>query len=328
MRVIHVNDVAGVASTAVAEARAEGYDWELWPLPAVRGAAVPVKLVRRARDLAGFHPAGRGADLLHVHYGLFGYYAWSVRRPYVLHLHGTDVRVNLNHPVQRRLVLRSVRRAAAVIYSTPDLGPAVTALRPDALWVPAPLPSELAALRRTSAEPTMNGGVPRVVFASRWDPVKGLDELIDLAAQLRVERPDAELVGIDWGAGAGLASSAGVRLQPVMRATQFRELLAGADVVIGQQLTGVLGISDLEAMALGRPLVARFTAQDAYGADAPLWNTASGDPVAAVAAILDDPVEAARRARTGPAWVLRYHSAAAFVERLAQLYQEVAGSGG
>jgi hypothetical protein len=310
IRVLHVNDVAGVASAAVASAQAHGLPWRLWTLPAVRGAAVPVKAWRRARELARFRAAGRAADVLHVHYGLFGYYAWSVRRPYLLHLHGTDVRGNLNSSALRPLVLAAIRHAGAVAYSTPDLAPEVQALRPDATWLPAPLSPDVNAAEVGMRPPA---AAPRIAFASRWDPVKGLDRQLPLARDLRRAYPGAEIVGIDWGTGASSAAAAGVTLAPMLPAAEFRAWIASADIVVGQLASGALGVADLEAMALGRPLIARFTHAGDYGTDAPLWNTERIDPMAAVADILADPQCASTRCADARAWALAHHGAESFV---------------
>lgn len=336
--VVHVNDVAGVASAAVAEAVAEGLPWRLWPLPQVRDRWLGAKVWIRMRDLARFRAAGRTADIVHVHYGHFAYYAWSVRRPYLLHLHGTDVRVNLGSRGLGRLTRRAIRRAAAVVYSTPDMRDAVHALRPDATWLPAPLdPSVTAAEARYGpAEPEQ----PRIVFASRWDAVKGLDELLAAARALRLCYPEADLVGIDWGRGAAEAAAAGVRLLPLLPPEEFRGLLASADVVIGQLASGALGVADLTAMAMGRPLVARFTEAGAYGGEAPpIWNTATAAPLEAVAEILnlaDDPdagdddgaraeAQQAVRERCAAAadWARRHHGPAAFVTAATAIYRRV-----
>lgn len=343
-RVLHVNDVAGVASAAVAQALREGLPWRLWPLPAVRGSAPVVKVARRACDLAAFRPVGRSADVLHVHYGLFGYYAWSVRRPYVLHLHGTDVRGNLRSRALRPLVLTAIRHAGAVAYSTPDLAAAVRSIRPDAVWLPAPLHPDVdgatpgavgadADLRvgaggvagaglHTAADPRQ---APRIVFASRFDPVKGLDRQVELARDIRARYPDADMVGIDWGSGARRIESAGVRLCPLLPPATFRALLAGANVVIGQLASGALGVADLEAMALGRPLIARFAQADAYGAAPDIWNTDEVTPMAALQAILADPRGAAARSAAARDWALQHHGAEEFVRAALTLYARALG---
>jgi hypothetical protein len=147
--------------------------------------------------------------------------------------------------------------------------------------------------------------------------------LLRTAARLRTELPDVNLVGVDWGIGAGQAAEVGIFLRPMLSGAEFRALLASADVVVGQQVTGSLGIADLEAMAMGRPLVAKFTAGPAYGEDAPLWNTNEVDPADAVRAILDDPQSAVERAQEGRAWALRHHAPDRFVARMQPLYLEV-----
>lgn len=338
MRVVHVNDVAGVGSAAVDQARAEGLDWLLWPLPAVRGASLPTKVVRRVRDLVRFRPTGRAADLLHVHYGLFGYYAWSVRRRYLLHLHGTDVRSTIDHRLLGPWVRQAISRASAVVYSTPDLADRVRALRPDALWVPAPLSPDVCSDRaaveaggRAGAVSAAAGDDPdsparpaRVVFSSRWEPVKGLDTLVDIAGRLRAARPEVELIGVDWGEGASGARRAGVDLLPFMSGHDFRALLASADVVVGQQSDHALVVvADLEAMALRRPVVAKYLAEQFYGDEAPVWNTAAVDPVQAVLEILDDPQAAVRRADAGREWALLHHSPRRFIERVSEVYASI-----
>lgn len=330
MRVVHVNDVAGVASAAIAQARADGLDWRLWPLPSVRGAPTAVKLARRARDVVRFHVDGRAADVLHVHYGMFAYYAWSVCRPYLLHLHGTDVRHNLGQRALGRLVRAGIRHAGIVAYSTPDLAAAVRELRPDAVWLPAPVSRDAVALRGTAPGPgrrAREGGAAdlhsRIVFASRWDPVKGLDALLDTASRLRRADPDLRLIGVDWGSGAGAARRAGVELVPRMPPAEFRALLATADVVIGQLESGCFGVTDLEAMVMERPLVARFTADAAYGDRPPLWNSDECDPVDAVLAVVADPVAAHGRAVACAEWALRHHSPERFVSSATDLYRRL-----
>lgn len=327
LRVVHVNDVAGVASAAIAQARLDGLPWRLWPLPAVRGAAMPVKVWRRSVDLARFTAAARTADVLHVHFGHFAYYAWAARRPYLLHLHGTDVRANLHRRGLGELTSAAIRRAGAVVYSTPDLAEAVTALRPDAVWLPAPIAPGLGDAAAGAAGTATAGdhpAVPRVVFASRWDAVKGLEEQIALAQEIHRWRPDVELVGVDWGTGTEDARSAGVRLVAKLPAERFRALLESADVVIGQLASGALGVTDLEAMAIGRPLVARFTQRAAYGSEPQLWNTEDASALACVEEILGASTSWGSRLAAARAWTLDHHGAQRFVHALLPLYTSIA----
>lgn len=324
--VVHVNDVAGVASAAVAEAQRAGLPWRLWPLPAVQGRALPVKIWARLRDLWRFRTLGRRADLLHVHFGHFAYYAWSVRRPYVLHLHGTDINANLQRPILGRLTRLAIRRAAAVVYSTPDLADAVHQRRPDAIWLPAPLDAavfdETAATDRATPQER-----PRVVYASRWDSVKGLPELLRVAGGIAEAYPDAEQIGIDWGVGAADARLAGVRLLPLLRPAEFRALLVGADIVVGQLASGALGVADLTAMALRRPLIARFTQAASYGSAPAIWNSAELDPLDAVDELLKDASapNVQKRCAAAREWVIEHHAPHVFVQSVQRVYDDILG---
>ncbi|WP_240629602.1 glycosyltransferase [Specibacter cremeus] len=291
-------------------------------MPAGRGANAALIAGRRMCDLVTVRMLRPRPDILHINYGVSGYYGWG-RNHVVLHLHGTDVRQDLNSRVLGPVVRRSIATADAVLYSTPDMADAVHALRPDATWFPAPLPPAAG----TIVAPTQPRTGRRVFFASRWDDSKGAVELVRAAESLRRDRPGLELLGLDWGIHKDQARAAGVTLLPHMPEDRFRAQLAGADVVVGQIAFGALGLADLEAMAQARPLVARFTLKHEYGSQAPLFNTVDADPATLVERILDDPVEAERIAERGRQWALEHHSAVVLEEKLEAIYAGLADRG-
>src|SRR5690606_18267436 len=254
-RVLHFNDAAGVGLALVRAAERQGLHWDLLPqsrvrpsLPAARRRGlgrvryVPF-LVRRAVAL------GR-ADVVHVHS------ANNVRllrergmprRPYLLHLHGTDIRERWPDPAHRAEIQAAVDGAFAVYYTTPDLAENALRARPDAVHMPAFV--EAGTLPAWAPGPRR-----RVVYVSRWSAVKGAPEVLALARRLAELLPsDVEQVGLDWGPDAEEARRAGVRLVPRLAHAEYLELLASAHVCVGQA-TSVLGVSELEAMAVGPPL--------------------------------------------------------------------------
>lgn len=312
-RALHVNDVAGVATTLVATARARGLAWELRRIPPGRGAAAPVVAARRALDLAGAVGPLARTDVAHLHYGVTGYYGWVTRRPVVLHLHGTDVRVDARSRWLGPVVRAAVRRANLVLVATPDLLDLARDLRDDAVHLPNPVPDALFAASTATPDPAGPRRGTRVVLNMRWDDAKGGTSLVTAARALVADGLD--VVGLDWGTYAADARAAGVRLVPLQDAAGFRALLAGADLVIGQQRAGALGISDLEALALGRPLVAHVRG------DEPVVRSEEGSLVDVVRATLaagPDDSPAARAART--AWVREHHGAGGVLDRLLGLY--------
>lgn len=317
-RVLHLGDISGTSRSVVDVACAKGLDWELRDVPAGRGASPIAIGWRRLRDLVEVRMLRPRPSILHINYGVSGYYGWG-RKNVVLHLHGTDVRSDLKSRYLGPVVRHSIKQASVVLYSTPDLAPAVTAIRADAQWFPAPLPPA-ASVRQPRKEP----GLPtRIFFASRWDLSKGAPELLALAADLRNEYPDLELVGLDWGTHAQDADKIGLTLMPLMPTDEFRRQLAQSDIVIGQLAFGALGLSDLEAMAQAKPLIARFTLQQAYGSDAPLFNTDTESPITLIKKILNDPTSAEQKAEYGRIWALEHHAAEALQSKLEEIYSQL-----
>lgn len=315
--ILHLGDISGTSRSVIEVARTKGLDWVLRDVPAGRNANPVTILVRRIRDLVAVRMLRPRPAILHINYGVSGYYGWWHKRV-VLHLHGTDVRSDMKSPFLGPVVRHSIKSAQVILYSTPDLAPAVHELRPDAQWFPAPLPTAAAhRLQRKSLSAT------RIFFASRWDDSKGAPELLKLAAAIKEIHPLVELVGLDWGTYTAAARETGIRLLPLMSTDEFRQELANADIVVGQLAFGALGLSDLEAMAQARPLIAKFTLENEYGDAAPLFNTASESALSLVQRILDDPSAAAERASAGREWALKHHGAQTLELRLEELYSRL-----
>ncbi|WP_165218794.1 glycosyltransferase [Schaalia sp. ZJ1691] len=244
-RILHVNEVANVASTLVDEARHEGKNWRLRRIPAGRGNIFTVA-TSRARDLVTARKLIGASDVVHLHYATNGYLIWG-STPSVLHLHGSDIRKDWKRPLLKSVISASLRAADAVVYSTPDLYQWIEDMRPDATWIPNPVP-------RSFLEPVP--GVTRserIVFSSRWDETKGIELLLPLAQ--RLVEAGCEVVGLDWGTHREDARRVGVKLEPLMDHHEFKGFLAGAKVVVGQLKFPALSMTDFQTMALGIPLI-------------------------------------------------------------------------
>ncbi|UNX55734.1 hypothetical protein MF406_05715 [Georgenia sp. TF02-10] len=326
-RVLHVNDCAGVARNLVRAARDRGYHWRRLPPASVRPAGptptgagrvrwVPYVL-RRAAALAR-------AEVAHVHY------ATSVplitapgmpRRPYLLHLHGTDIREQWAAPATRDLVQRAVDGAEHVYFTNLDTAGNARAARADAEFMPAFVDAaELPAWRP-------GAGGPRVVFASRWGMEKGAPVVLDVARALRAALPAARLVGLDWGPSAPEARATGVELVPRLDHAGYLDLLAGADLVVGQA-TGLLGVSELEAMGIGAPLVSPGTTYPyPDGTHPPVLGGTPAEIAEQARVVLADPVRAAEELG-GRAWVRAGFVAERYVDALADRYAAAAGRSG
>ncbi|WP_125898903.1 hypothetical protein [Actinomyces gaoshouyii] len=329
MKVLHVNEVARIGSALVRQARSEGLDWELYDTARADPAWHPATRAARRALRGGLWAAGlarraRRADLLDVHGGTVPAHTRWTRRPYVLHLHGTDIRVRRYEQASAALVERSVREALDVYYTTPDLAEHTLDLSPGATLQPVVVdPAELPS---APSDAGPDGSRPfTVVFPSRWDAAKGGEAQERAVASLRRAYGDRiALEGLDWGRSAHrISREHGVTLRPPMPHADYIRWLAGASAAVGQ-MTGCMGVSEIEAIGAG---VTTIMALDERWYDGSHETTRDvpvlGGPVARadfVDAIVDGVGRAldGERIIGGRVWVDANHSPRRAVARLAE----------
>ena len=179
--------------------------------------------------------AARDADLVHAHWLPTGAVAIATRRPFVLHLHGTDVEVARRAPRLARSILRRARLVICVSTALADAARALGADRvrviPNGVEVPEDVPGE--------------GEPPEVLFAGRLSPEKGVRELVAAARGYPLT-----VVG-DGPLRAEVPGALGY-VQPEI----LSGLYARAAVVACPSHREGFGVVCAEAMAHGRPVVA------------------------------------------------------------------------
>lgn len=318
-RALHYHDAAGTAQRIVSQARRDGEKWDWIPFPgwaAYRPAPFGLPVHKgRTRLLREYlrHKAG-SYDVLHVHNGLQAENACRVKVPHVVHLHGTDIRSRQYEPQYARTIRVGVLAADAVVYATPELGHHVAPLRDNALYLPIPITtSEMP--RRAQTEKRFGA-----FFVSRWEDVKGGEQQLSLAQRVLEKDPSVRLRGLDWGNGAAKARRIGVKLLPRMSHERFLATLASSRVAIGQAMS-ILSTSELEALALGLPLISPFQTEYYPGLE-----RLSDDHIDAMAdgiiAAYREP-DAAVAAQKGDLYVAEHHETSVIVERLRSLYASI-----
>ncbi|HYW24227.1 MAG TPA: glycosyltransferase family 4 protein [Terriglobales bacterium] len=323
MRIVHVNDVASVATTLVAAQRALGHDATLRPLHLAAGSrSTPLKLLalpERLRELRLVNRDVRRAnpDVVHIHYAYLGWAGILGRYPYVLHCHGTDVRAGLRDPLRAPLVRRSLAAARAVFVSTPDLVPLVAPLRDDVLFVPNPVD--------TSTFRPLDGPSPaatRVLLISAFSDVKRVDIAVDAVRMLRSRRPDVQVTAIDRGPLASrYRGEPGVTLVSPRPHAAMAELINEHAIVLGQFGIGSLGMAELEAMACGRPVVCHYVDGGLYAEPPPLLTAADSACAARhIEDLLGDPSRARDVGAHAGDWVRRHHGFLEVGRRLVEEY--------
>jgi phosphatidylinositol alpha-1,6-mannosyltransferase len=245
--------------------------------------------------------------------------------PYAVVLHGSEVTVPGRLPASRQLLARVLSRASLLIaaggYPEAEARRAVGAgeLPPVARippgvdverFVPLQAIERAAARQRLDLDPASQ----LVVSVSRLVPRKGMDVLIDAAARLKVTHPRLRVAIGGTGRDERRLqrrvnrTGAPVRLLGWVADVDLPDLYAAADVFVlccrtrwaGLEQEG-FGIIFLEAAAAGVPSIAG----DSGGAAEAVVDGVTGsvvrhpeDPAElaeALAALLDDPVEARRR---------------------------------
>lgn len=233
------------------------------------------------------------ADVVHAHWWFpAGLVAWLLRRPYVVTIHGSDLHL-ARLPVLRTIAGRVLRGAAVVgVVSEALRGEVGERFGIDAVLLRMPV--------TVVGEPSpIPGGSVRVVAIGRNAPEKGFDVLAAATAGLDVT---VDVYGEGTAHGA------------VSRARLADELRSAHALVVPSRREG-LGIVAVEAMALGRPVIASAvgglveTVED--GVDGIL--VPPDDPAALRAAIERLPLPAPRGdavRRHDPAEVARAHGEA------------------
>src|SRR5437899_3756778 len=197
-----------------------------------RGLLVPAML-RNFRNAAREQAAE--ADLLDVHWLPNGLVAASLKRPFVLHVHGTDAEVARRAPWLARRVLRRARLVIcvsnALARAAVELGAENVRVIPNGVDVPESVGEE--------ASP------PEVLFAGRLSREKGILELVQAARGMNLVVPgDGPLRGHVPGARGTVSHDA------------LGTLYERAAVVACPSHREGFGVVCAEAMAYGRPVVA------------------------------------------------------------------------
>lgn len=202
--------------------RAQPWRWPLVP-------AFLAAFVRAARR------AARGSDLVHAHWLPAGAVALATRKPYLVHLHGSDVELARRAPRLARAILR---RAAAVVCVSSALAEDARRLGADEVVV-LPNGVELPPQVGEEADP------PEVLFAGRLSREKGVLELVEAARGMNLVV-----------AGDGPLRDRVQEARGFVPPQELAKLYARAAVVVCPSLREGFGVVCVEAMAHGRPVVA------------------------------------------------------------------------
>ncbi len=329
--VLQVGDIANVA-TDLSDALRHHSNWDPVQVDvatvrrrskASRLADLPIR-ARRTRAAVRTAIGQCRPDIVHLHWARYAPFIGTEGVPLVVHVHGSDVR-NQADKLTGRLVHRSMSQAGVTLVSTPDL---MTDTPAGSRYLPNPIDVGLfspgdpdGGERPPSASPNDPERRPVVLIFARLRPIKGARSLLASAAAIRAIDPGATVLALGGGELDDDAADAGVQLLPARHRLDLPGLLRSVDVVMGQQRLGILSLSELEAMACGRPVIMPLR-RELYGADAPTVDAVEPRDVAE--RCLELAADAARRQAIGAAsrdYVIRNHEPAAVARQLVDVYE-------
>lgn len=273
------------------------------PSGAWKAARLAVALGRATRaEAAAWRP-----DVLDVHWLVpGGVVAWLARPPVPSEIvvHGTDLALVAGGGLRRRVARRAARRADLLAAASGPLADDCARVlgRPADAVVTMP-PREPPA--RMPPPP----GAGRVLAVGRLVAEKGHADLVEAAARLRRHGYDVSLTVVGDGPERDrLAELARRRRVPLdlpgsVSPDALEDHYARADVVAVPSHREGFGLVAVEALDRGRPVVASRVGglADVVTGETG-WPVQPGDPLSlasALAAVLDDPAEAARRTGRG-----------------------------
>ncbi len=316
--VIHVGEVAGVAGTLVKGLNQIGVHAEqrLLPTPAAR-SSLPVKVLSsgpRATATARIRSELKSTgSIAHVHYATSG--LWFLgRHPLVVHCHGTDVRAP--DAVRRTALGRIFAASDLLVAATPDL---LEWLPDRARYLPNPVDTD--TFDRTVAPSAAHRDV--LVFSALTD-VKGALGTLEVVKELKRTRPDLSVTAIAHGPHVSAFEEQDVEMVGFMEAHELPGLLNDHRVVLGQRRLGVAGMSELQAMACGRPVVMPLRDDLDHSLRPPVLD--ESDPLLAAAQVvdlLDHTEQLERLGAEARSWVVSNHGVEAVSRRLADWYGEI-----
>lgn len=250
--VLHFHDQSEVAKNLVRFGRKLGHSWYRIPrYPEYKNFYQIKYFYGVSSEIIARGLAGASNAFLHIHGGHLTAMLRRTKLPYVLHIHGSEVR-NFTKTGQTTFdcnneTARAIEKALFVFYSTPDLKPFVEELRQDSIWLPNLLSEKIFQINKNTSSHKREFTFD-IFWPHSWSNSKGAFQFMELISQIesRLGRK-LKVAGIKFGEYQEMAMRAGFHLFPPASRPVFWRYNNVARLTVGQA-TGIIAVSDLEAM--------------------------------------------------------------------------------
>jgi glycosyltransferase involved in cell wall biosynthesis len=211
-------------------------------------------------------------DVFHAHYAVeHGFYAaFAGFHPYVVSAWGSDIFVEAQKPLGRRIAHHALSRADLVTANDPAMATQIVAMG---------VPSERVVVIRLGVDPVFLEGsrqepdAPTIISDRALEPPYNVDTVIRAFARVREHLPAARLLIAHIGRerpwlealAATLGVGESVRFLGYMTPEALRDALAASHVYVSVPTSDSLSLSTKEGMAAGAfPIVSDLPSQDGW----------------------------------------------------------------
>lgn len=208
-------------------------------------------------------------NVIHAH-SIFAVPLLLSPKPFILHLHGTDVRVYAKEKTLLGWMLRKlIHKANIILVSTPDLISEVKHFGRNPIYLPNPIDFDVFKPYKSKIE--LHRGTETVLFHPTHHSItKGNDVIIRTVSSLIREGYSIKLVMVEWGSmleeSKNLVRELGIEnfvvWIPKIPPNKMADYYNASDIVCDQFSIGELGLTSLEAMACGKPVITKYDSND------------------------------------------------------------------
>lgn len=328
MKVMHIRDIAFVATTLVDALNSiEGveaifFDQKIYSMKIrdiIKNNFVYKKLMEKEEP-----------DILHIHFLQTGLYVLLSKTYFIIHVHGSDVRgikeliseSNIKNKVFGILKKKLLKKAKLVLYSTPDLKNDLDDIRNDAIFLPNPV--KQTNFIKTNYE--FKDNRINLLFFSSLSDQKGADiafPALEIIKGLYKEK--VNIICINFGYQKEKYGNFDfVNYIDKVEHENIDKFISQFDIIIGQLKAGAIGVSELEVMMQGIPLISYFKYNEFYEEPCPLISC--NTPEGVVNSVEELVKNESLRKEIGVKqveWVNRYHSDRNVALELLNLYKQL-----
>jgi glycosyltransferase involved in cell wall biosynthesis len=330
LKVLHVNDVAYVAQYLVnglTDLGVEAFFYQptvgTYRATILKRFLMPITRTRESLHLR-YLVKSQDIEIIHVHYASFAYMPMITGLPYILHCHGSDINRDLHRPGLRQLIIKALNRAQIVFCSTPNLVPLIKPYRTDVIFLPNPIDTNLFHPIRTD-----NTNIYQLLSISKLDRAKGINQIIDTIKLVWEMKPDAKIGMFSFGNEAEFIrdfqelNKSKLILLPFTKHDEMPNVINSYQAILGQQdMVGkALGVSELEAMASGKPVICPFGYSDYYQIPPPILQSNNAEEACNHALdLINDSEKRSNLGEKSREWILEQHSIETISQKLLKYY--------